>query len=239
MKNRLLTFLMIAVLIFTLVSCGSPDTGTEQSMDISVYDSVLDKICQALTDGTAGDSEDDGLFAIYEGTRALNDGDVLSAIGYRIEDINGDNVPELMIGLVNEVVDGKASGSQILVLYTVKDGEPVCVAESFYRSMYQWAGDGNFYYYGSGGAIYHAFGMFSLPQGAAELNGDEFYFTDVRDESFTEIVYYHNNTGIWDSAEAEELDVTEDEFWNLERQFSDKICSFEMTQLSSYEKAAG
>ena len=233
MKNRFLTFLMIASLIFTLVSCGSPDTGMEPDMDVSVYNPVLEKICQALADGTAADSEDEGLFAIYEGTRALDGSDVLSAIGYRIEDINGDNVPELMIGLVNALDDGKASGSQVLVLYTVKDGEPVCVAESFYRSMYQWAGDGSFYYYGSGGAIYHAFGMFSLPQGAAELNGDEFYFTDARDESFSEIVYYHNNTGVWDSAEAEELDISEDEFWQLESQLSDQICTFEMTQLSS------
>ena len=233
MKNRFLTFLMIASLIFSLVSCGSPDPGTEPDMDVSVYNSVLDKICRSLADGTAGDSEDEGLLAIYEGTRALNDGDVLSAIGYRIEDINGDNVPELMIGLVNTLDDGKASGSQVLVLYTVQDGEPVCVAESFYRSMYQWAGDGSFYYCGSGGAAYHAFGMFSLPKGGTEMHGDEFYFTDVRDESFSEIVYYHNNTGVWDSAEAEELDVSDDEFWQLESQLSDQICTFEMTQLSS------
>ncbi len=235
MKNRFLTFLMIVSLIFTLVSCGSSDIETEQDADISVYDPVLEKICQALADGTAGDSLDDDLFAIYEGTRYLNGSEVLSAIGYRIEDINGDEVPELMIGLVNALDDGKASGNQVLVLYTVKDGKPVCVAESFTRSMYQWAGDGNFYYYGSGGAIYQAFGMFSLPQGAAELNGDEFYFTDARDESFSEIVYYHNNTGVWDSAEAEELDISEDEFWQLERQLSEKICTFEMTQFSAYD----
>ena len=57
--------------------------------------------------------------------------------------------------------------------------------------------------------------------------------SDVRDESFSDIVYYHNNTGIWDSAEAEELDLSGDEFWQLESQFSDQICTFEMTQLSS------
>ncbi|MBR4411237.1 MAG: hypothetical protein IKT31_07945 [Firmicutes bacterium] len=237
MKNKFLTFLIIMSLVFTLVSCGSPDPETEPDMDVSVYNPVLEKIYQALATGTAGDTEDDALYAIHEGTRHLNISETLSAIGYRIEDINGDNVPELLIGFVNALDDGKAFGSQVIALYTVKDGKPVSVAESFARSMYQWAGDGNFYYYGSGGAIYHAFGMFSLPQGAAELKADEFYFTDAKDESFTKIIYLHNNTGVWDSAEAEELDISEDEFWQLDTELSDKICSFEMTQFASYENA--
>jgi len=250
LKNRFLTFLMSAVLILTLVSCGTPDSGSdngiskgtalneaEQNMDISVYDSVLEGIYQAITAGTAGDSEEDALLAIREGTQYLNISETLSAVGYRIEDINDDRIPELLIGYVNALDDGKAFGSQVLGLYTVKDNQPVCVFGSFTRSMYQWAGDGHFYYYGSGGAIYQGFGMFTLPQGETAVKGEDFYFTDTKDDSFTEILYFHNNTGVWDSAEAEEMDVSEEEFWQLDTELSEHICSFEMTQFSDYENA--
>ena len=104
-------------------------------------------------------------------------------------------------------------GSEILALYTVKNEKPAFVFESMTRSAYFLMNDGNLFYQGSAGAMYSIFGSYALTE-KAELVCNDYWFTYEKDKTSYEIGYYHNTTGEFDKAVSEELNVTEDEFFN-------------------------
>ena len=72
-----------------------------------------------------------------------------SQIGYAIEDIDQNGVPELLIGEIGEW--GGGSGA-FLDLYTLVDGQAVLVAASSERDRYYLCQDGTIAYEGSTGA---------------------------------------------------------------------------------------
>ncbi len=80
----------------------------------------------------------------------------LSKIGYCIEDISGDGIPELIIGAINN--KSEYNGTRIISLYTTLNGEAYLAREGriringFSRSRYFLLDDGELYCKGSGGA---------------------------------------------------------------------------------------
>ena len=120
-----------------------------------------------------------------ETVNALGREAALQGTGFAIEDITGDGVPELLVGSM--------PGS----------GTPAAVFDGWARNGYYALGGGRFYYHGSGGAAYSAFGTCHLSYDGSRIEWEDFYFSDIKDSSAGTIGYFHNTTGIWKKAEAE------------------------------------
>ena len=180
----------------------------------AVYSPILEEILEVINNGY-DDSKDykyisSGIMekVMYEEKEKL-----LKNMGYVIEDISGDGVPELLIGETASFGD-EPEASYLYDVYTVKNGEASCTLDGWARNSYRYLGDGKFYNVGSGGAMYTLFGQLHLSKDGSEIIWDDCYFSYDKNDG-TEIGYYHNTTGVWDPEEAEELDMSEDEFWKL------------------------
>jgi hypothetical protein len=137
------------------------------------------------------------------------DSDLMEDIGYVLDDMSGDGIPELVIG-TDEDYEGDGDESYIYNVFTLKDNQPLTVFGGSARSSYRWMHNGHFCYWGSGGAMITLMGENHLSKDGQEIIWDDFYFTD--EKTGGEIGIYHNTSGIFDVEVSEELDITDEQF---------------------------
>lgn len=183
---------------------------------LAAYEAILERSVEVLASGgdiEIKDGETGLLEACYGGT----------GVGYAIEDLNADGVPELILG--------PADGSSIYALYTGSGSEPVLLLEGWARNYWQYLGGGRFYVSGSGGVTYNMVGTFVLPRDGRELVCEDFYFTYELDESFEEFGVFHNTEGLWDTSVSELTDMTYDDLWALDEEWSAQAQPLDLTHL--------
>lgn len=209
---------------------GAPPV--EQPDYQAVYAPVLDETFDVLCNGY--DGEEDYRY-VPTGVMEMASWGIpqerIREVGYRIEDISGDGVPELLIGTVP--MDSQVQDI-IFCGYTCKDGEIVSFLDGWYRNTYRWMGGGRFFNVGSGGAMYSIFGVCPLSEDGTELRCEDYYFTHETDESFQEIGYYHNTTGEWDVEASEKLDITDDAFWSIMQNYEAQCIPLDLTPFAAY-----
>ncbi|MBR3735158.1 MAG: hypothetical protein IKN07_04710 [Lachnospiraceae bacterium] len=197
---------------------------TEPDVDYEkIYEPVIAEIEEVYQNGYDFDRDYEyfpmGLMekVMYEDTK-----DLLNYTGYAIMDINGDNVPELLIG--ENAFSEKGEKSIFYGGYSIVDGNLNCFLDGYTRSSYEWIGDGKFFYFGSNGAMSSLFGQCYLSKDGKELLWDDFYFSD---EVNGKSVYYHNNSGITDPDQSEELKMSGSDFWNMMEDYKTTTISFD------------
>ena len=139
-------------------------------------------------------------------------------------DVSGDGIPELMIGYDTEGYEGQDKQSNVLSLFSIKDGKPVAAFESWARSSHQWIGDGHFFYSGSNGAASTLFGEHHISKDGTEVVWDDFYFSDETPSG--DIAFYHNKTGMYDAAASEVVNMPEEDFWKLMDGYKSELLSW-------------
>ncbi len=154
--------------------------------------------------------------------------ETLEYVGYTLQDLNADGMPELIIGGIAEERDGNFFGRDIYAVYTCVQEKLHCVCSGWSRSYVGWMGENVFYYLGSGGAAYTIVGQYELLPNAAEWSCIDLYFTDEEN-------IYHNQTGIYDLDEeyAEVVDMTWDALWEFSDELADQVLEFELTPFST------
>lgn len=199
-----------------------PKTETDEDYT-KVFEPVIAEIEEVYQNGYDFDRDYEyfpmGLMekVMYEDTE-----DLLKYTGYAILDINGDNVPELLIG--ENVVSENEEKSVFYGGYSIVDGDLNCFLDGYTRSSYEWMGNGKFFYFGSNGAMSSLFGQCYLSEDGKELLWDDFYFSD---EVNGKSVYFHNNTGITDPDQSEELKISGGDFWNMMEDYKTTTISFD------------
>ena len=186
---------------------GTKDPGqtSEQAIDPDlVYSELVERFRALVSDPFGQDSERDGEMGVLEMARAAGDNAVYE-MGYLIEDLSGDGIPELAVGGRNGMINA---------LYTLVDGKLELVFEGWYRSSYVYMGDGHFYYYGANSAAENGQGVFYLTKDGTELECESFLFTGLNRDGDLDV--YYNETGSWDPAESEKSDMTAEDFWALD-----------------------
>lgn len=218
----------LAVILLCVVMLSSVLSGCNKGFDVSVYDSVLTEVKDTLflseelmaPEGMDGIRE---LGAIYKE-------EALEMLGYRYQDLNGDNAPELVIGVSPE--NGGYLRNQIYLVYSVINETPEQILFSTARSSYSMLTDGTFAYFGSAGAIYSICGEFTLTQENV-LDCTEYYFTHEIDNDFENIGVYHNSTGNFDVVSSNLTDMTLDDFNDISEELALRILPLEeMTPFS-------
>ena len=239
MKRKILVLALMAVVIamsFCLSGCGKNENDPEIiETDISVYDDILNELYELIdSEGETYDAKE-GEIGVWEAILTIGKDKAISRVGYTIEDISGDKTPELIIGAIKDASADNQIGSDIYAVYTYADGEVHCVLEGVYRSRYSYMGDGSFLYQGSSGVGYYIFGTYHISEDGMTLECNDYYFTYEEDETFTKFGYYHNTTGEFDKEAAEKLDITQDEFWQLEEDYIKEVKTIKLKPFSEYE----
>ena len=206
--------------------------GTVEEVE-PIYTELLNKYYKFICSDDDGKLAMEGEIGVAEAVAGLSMSGALESVGYAINDLSGDGIPELVIGEYSKEDTG--FGTMIYALYTIADGEPVLVFEGWYRNCYRWMGENRFACQGSGGAMYSIFGTLELTEDGKELQWKDYYFTHETDESFSEIGCYYNNTGISDVESSEKLDISLEEFFDLETEVLKEKQWMRLTKFSDYQ----
>ena len=213
--------LILSLALLCLIGCGADSENSRDAYSevIAHYYDIIDR-----PDGDRVFAE--GEFGVFEAAQAL--GDVaLDTIGYVFTDLNGDGTDELLVG-VFDTMDGAYVNNELYAGYTLSGDTPVLLFEGSARSAYSLMDGGSLFYYDSGGAMYSIFGE-------AVVNGNglewvDYYFTYETDETMTEIGFFHNNSGEWNPAVSERLDLGEDAFFAIRDAYADRTVELEDTK---------
>ena len=176
------------------------DEGTDYK---ALYQPVFDEILDIIEYGYNIDREYD--YASGSLTEHINNGgmnDPLNEVGYRLEDISKDGIPELLIGYdANYLNDG--GESYISGIYTIKDGKPHVTYAGSTRGSCRRMDETRFFSDLSGGVSLTVMGVFRLSDDGCDITWDDCYFTDEKEDG--SIGFYHNKTGAVDVSSSEEM----------------------------------
>ena len=182
----------------------------------TIYAPILAETEEMLTEGYDYDKDYE-----YYSTGLMErcmypEDDILSeVIGYTYMDVNGDDVPELLIGENDGYeYDDTQYVSYIYSGYTIIDDKPVLFLEGWARNRYHWMGDGYFFNTGSGGASNTIFGQGHLAPGGDCIEWDDFYFSE-EDIAAGGLAFFRNTTGNCDPSESERQNMSEAKFLRL------------------------
>lgn len=196
------------------VDCDLPSAPTPVSAG-NAYDELIQRYRQIVTDPYASSANGAGERCVLVAAQDMLEWDEnpLTALGYAVEDLSGDGVPELVIGFLPD-----HSIFQCAV-YTLVDGRPQVVFEDEEGSL-GYLGNGSFHYVASlptGMGL----GTVSLSNDGAQILWEDFYFT--LDDIFGggTVTIYHNTTGSLDPAESELTDWTMEYLYAWEPEYED------------------
>ena len=211
-----------------------PEVSTPKTDYLEIYRPVLDSLTDLLAKGTDDNGPQEGQNAVWEVLSGMDNLQAANNTGYALEDLNGDDIPELLICDVSRHDGLLAYGSTIYALYTCCDGQPVLCFEGWARNRYSLLTDNTILNIGSGGAMYAIWGIYNLSPDGTELQCLDYFFTHEKDGDFENIAFYHNLTGEWDPDLSEELEMTEEQFWQLQQDAVDRIGEISLIPFSEY-----
>jgi len=183
----------------------------------SIYATVLEQNLKFIKNTGSGDSADQYVpGGIMEAVGWLDQEEILKNIGYVIMDINGDDIPELLIGEhgypgtneQNDIVWGGYS-----YYYGANGGEVVFFLDGWTRNQYMWIGNGLFYHEGSGSASSGSVGFARLFKDGSLLTWDDFYFFEGAD-------VYHNNLGTYNVDQSTRATLSVEELFQLKDKYT-------------------
>ncbi|MBE6910347.1 MAG: hypothetical protein E7474_12365 [Ruminococcaceae bacterium] len=212
----------------------NPDVEKVYQEALLAYEPVMEQNCDVIYNGISVEMDYPFVSSGVMEVSSMERGKLLQYLGYTFEDINGDDIPELLIGTIPDGTAEVPETQLFLSGYTCKDGEPVCFLEGWARSVYEYLGDGRFFHYGSGGYAYSGFGTFHISEDGTELIAEEWYFSDTKGPDNSEIAYFHNTTGEWDKDASEELDLDNDAFWALSNEYDTELEMLNLMPFSAY-----
>lgn len=204
----------------------TPDDNEEDNAQ--VYNNVIDGFYKIIAEPDYV-VLDDGMTGVSETANAMGTEQTLDTLGYAVEDISGDGIPELLVGYNSD----ESEVNTVLAMFTCVDNAPQFVFEGWSRNSYHLLSDGTIFNQGSGGAMYSIFGVYDISEDGTSLNCKDYYFIYEKDDSYEEIGFYHNTTGEWDKSVSEEMDMSDD-FWNISNELRNQTVKIDFTLFSEY-----
>ncbi len=232
-RKRYFWLMAVWLCLFCFSSYGAAGQAWDD-VDVSEtpapYREIIQKANSMILNGVDdGGSVEDGYYALSELGFYLNQAELLDQVGYAVQDLSGDGVPELIIGEITRPDMPDSDSNLIYALYTLDaDDQARVVFEGWYRNAYRYAGDGRFMYLGAGGAASSMFGMCGLTQDGKKLIWSDYYFTIPREGDYEIIDYYYNTSGKSETQGSQRLDISEDAFWQISDRLQDEAILIEL-----------
>jgi len=168
------------------------ETTTQNKIDYSVYDELIRKTTNGLSNGFTSKemTELDLADAFYTSKM------VARSAGYMIKDLDGNGIDELILG-----VNGEDSYYAIYDIFTIDNGELKHVVKGAERSKYYICTNGMLENIGSSGANYTSYAYYNYTGTSLELK--ECVFTDDRLPGYK---YFYSKVAPYDSDAVPMLD---------------------------------
>ncbi|MBO4905225.1 MAG: hypothetical protein J5367_08390, partial [Lachnospiraceae bacterium] len=185
-------------------------TTDEIALNEVVYEPVFTEILDVINYGYNIDREYDYVSGSL--SEHINYGgmkDPLDEVGYRLEDISGDGIPELLIGYDADYLHNGGE-SYITGIYTIKDGKPVVTYAGGTKGSCRRLDEKRFASSVSGGVSLTVTGAFHLSDDGCDIIWDDCYFTDEKEDG--SVGYFHNKTGVIDASRSEEMENGDEVF---------------------------
>lgn len=226
MKRFVALFAAAVVLFCLLISVSAEEID---------YDAVYAPILASGADLLSAENPDSHILGPGEtGIREIRGGllpeDAIWNVGYAIQDLSGDGVPELILAQVDSQEERLSFGRRILAMFSCYGTNPSLILEGWGRNCYYLLPDGSILNQGSSGAAYSSLGLFRLSENADALECLDFFFTDTEDDR---IITYHNQDGVWDASH-EGNELVDVDFWRLSEIMEADIESLKLTSLYFY-----
>lgn len=214
-------------------------TATEVAIDYeAIYSETLNRFYYGLSHGIEDWDYGTGEVGLLEFIMNLPEPDALERVGYTIQDLNGDKIPELLIVHVDEPGTDQAKGKMIYAAFSATQGQPELIFEGWYRNAYYYLGGDRIYNTASAGAMYSIFGTLRLSPDGKKLDCEDYYFTYEKDESMEEIGYYHNTICEMEKSVSTELEGGQEAFEQTSSAFARQIQTLTITPFSKYQPSA-
>ena len=244
--NKLI--ILLATMLLTGCTLGEtapdkPDQGdvqpeTAQIEDAVNYEALYKPVLDEFFHLASGEYDEnnipEGGTALLEGNGWSGSNAMLWDSGYMIRDLSGDGIPELLIGSTAGEEYDVTAGTMIYALFTAADGQAKLTLEGASRNAYCILEYGSIFNQGSGGAVYHIFGLYDLTADGTALTCRDYWFTHEKDGNFEDIRCWHNTVGEMDPAVSEELSMTLDEFWAKEEELAKQRKVLDLTTFAEY-----
>lgn len=214
---------------------ASPTPEPEPTPDyFEVYREKLDYFYDILKNGIENWDYGKGEVGLMEIANFNPENEALASVGFAIQDISGDGIPELLIMNVSNPGESPAIGASILALFSSSDGTPTLTFEGWSRNLYAYYDQGKIYNSGSNGATHHVYIINKLSVDGKTLECLNYYITQPK-ENDPQIEGYFQDPECGQGQHIyDELDLNRDSFMQLIREQLGNAVDFELTPFSSY-----
>ena len=231
MKKRVLIFILCAAAVSTLSAC-SKSKDTEPFECEAAYKDTLENLSEVLAAPEGEEYIYDGMYGVYEAAKELGDA-AENTIGYVYSDMDKDGKEELLIG--NFEGTGSPDVKNEIYAAFSHDGDTLePLFEKQKRNTYALTDTGTFYFHGSDGEKYHIVAEYEMTEEGIVCK--DFYFTYPIDGDGSNMGYYHNTTGVWDSEGSEKIDMTFEELEEIRKELAARTVPLDGAKLSEVGK---
>ena len=239
MKESFKILPLLLATIMAIVPWGS-FAGEIESPCTLPYQGVLDRFYAFLSQPAMDKDIGEGGMGVWEAVVFLEDmAQGLEKIGYTIQDVSGDGIRELLIGAIPQDIGNLPDGREIFAVYTCKDGKAQLTLEGWARNRYYSLGGARFFHQGSSSAMDSQFGTFALSPDGVSLVWEDYYFSAEKEGKPDEVSFYHNQSGSTNPSEADELRISETQFWQMEDAITRQVQTMELLPFSQYKPSLG
>lgn len=252
-KNVLVGAMLLASLAMLLNGCGSDKQAVAtQSKAMKVeetaatvakvpayereYGKLVEGIYNFVNDGDMGKVPQQGMTGIYELRDHMGYVDALNMLGYTLQDINNDKVPELIFAILDNEKQGKGYyGKDIYAVYTFVDGKIKFVDEGWARSNIKLLANNMLLTRGNSSNTDYVLVLEDLlPNGNKRCV--DMYFTRSKSNNEPGLDVYRNDVGRADAAVSQKTNMTADDFFDMGEEMAGDSVKLELLPLKEYKQ---
>ncbi|MFR6370165.1 MAG: hypothetical protein ACLUUD_01225 [Phascolarctobacterium succinatutens] len=252
-KNVLVGAMLLASLAMLLNGCGSdkqaaatqPKTTKVEEAAAAVakvpayereYGKLVEGIYNFVNDGNMDKVPQQGMTGIYELRDHMGYVDALNMLGYTLQDINNDKVPELIFAILDNEKQGKGYyGKDIYAIYTFVDGKIKFVDEGWARSNIKLLANNMFLTRGNSSNTDYVLVLEDLlPNGNKRCV--DMYFTRSKSNNEPGLDVYRNDVGRADVAVSQKTNMTADDFFDMGTEMAGDSVKLELLPLKEYKQ---
>lgn len=252
-KNVLVGAILLTALTMLLNGCGSdkqaaatqPKTTKVEEAAAAVakvpayereYGKLVEGIYNFVNDGNMDKVPQQGMTGIYELRDRMGYVDALNMLGYTLQDINNDKVPELIFAILDNEKQGKGYyGKDIYAIYTFVDGKIKFVDEGWARSNIKLLANNMLLTRGNSSNADYVLSLEDLlPNGNKRCV--DMYFTRSKSNNEPGLDVYRNDVGRADVAVSQKTNMTADDFFDMGEEMAGDSVKLELLPLKEYKQ---